>query len=236
MLFIYTNSSKKIKTKIKLNDKKLQLLVTEEETGKNITYDIGSTDDEQIIEKLTNRFGEGIELEDNPSRQFVKLDDGFVGYTQNDNDEIVMVEAHQLNHKPSSEERAKIVPRNIIVVITDEDTTVWTHKNNVHQNVKISKSTIGGLLFTKVVPKWNNWKVLKFPASILIENEAKDIKEKIILTFSVHTRKDTSKYHMNNIKVTEWGEKDKIFKPRNKDGFYKDRNTSRRQRPSRNDR
>lgn len=236
MLFIYTNSSKKIKTKIKLNDKKLQLLVTEEETGKNITYDIGSTDDEQIIEKLTNRFGEGIELEDNPSRQFVKLDDGFVGYTQNDNDEIVMVEAHQLTHKPSSEERAKIVPRNIIVVITDEDTTVWTHKNNVHQNVKISKSVIGGLLFTKVVPKWNNWKVLKFPASILIENEAKDIKEKIILTFSVHTRKDTSKYHMNNIKITNWEEKDKIFKPRNKDGFYKDRNTSRRQRPSRNDR
>ena len=43
MLFIYTNSSKKIKTKIKLNDKKLQLLVTEEETGKNITYDIEDT-------------------------------------------------------------------------------------------------------------------------------------------------------------------------------------------------
>ena len=129
MLFIYTNSSKKIKTKIKLNDKKLQLLVTEEETGKNITYDIGSTDDEQIIEKLTNRFGEGIELEDNPSRQFVKLDDGFVGYTQNDNDEIVMVEAHQLNHKPSSEERAKIVPRNIIVVITDEDMKKYYEQN-----------------------------------------------------------------------------------------------------------
>ena len=89
---------------------------------------------------------------------------------------------------------------------------------------------------TRIVPRWNNWKVLKFPASILMENESKRIKEKLVLGYTVHKRKDTSKYHMNNIEVKEWGEKDKIFKPKNNDsenkkGFdRKSKNDSRRQR------
>ena len=234
MLFIYTNSTKKLNTSITINDKTLQLLVKEEETGNNVTYDIGSTEDEQIVAKLTDRFGDGVELDDNPSRQFVKLDSGFVGYTTDDNDNIVMVEAYQLNHKPTPEEREKITPRNLIIVVTDEDTTVWTHKNNVHPKIKVNRQTIHGLTFTRIVPKWNNWKVLQFPASVLIENETKGIKDKLILTNSLHKRKDNSKYSMNNVKVTEWGEKDKIFKPRNKDGFYEDRSANRRQRPSKN--
>lgn len=239
MLFIYSNIKTPVDAVIKFENNNLSLELTEVESGKNITYKIASTSDDSIAEKLKARFGEGLEIKEFPTRQYVKPNEGFVGYTVGDDDNIQLIKAVNIDHKPSPEEMVKITPRNMIIVVTDEDTTLWTHKNNVHDMVPINKQTIEGFTFTRIVPKWNNWKVLKFPASILMENEAKRIKEKLVLGYTVHKRKDTSKYHMNNIEVKEWGEKDKIFKPKdnnsdnkdNKKGFdRKSKNDSRRQR------
>ena len=230
MLFIYSNASKTLKKSIIFNGSTLQLhLVDENETS--YIYDIATTSDDDIKEKLSRRFSEPVEVNDCTSHQFIKLNDGFVGYTYGEDDVLDLIKTFKLDHKPTEEERAKIVPNNAIICITDTDTTVWTHPNNIHQSTKMVQKEIGTLKFTTIVPKWNNWKSLKFPAGILVENDKKHVKDKVILSYNVRKRKDTSKYYMNSIKVVEWGEKDRIFTPNKGDNRKRNNNGKQQKSP-----